>query len=392
MNFTLSDEQVEIQKAAQKFAGGEFDHDMAMALDERREFPLDILKKAADLGFIGIPFPEDLGGLGGGAVENAIVVEAFSRKDSGIGASLGLADFGSEIILHHGNTKQKEKYLPSIAKGESIVTLVFSAATGRRQSEGVSISVKRIGDGYVVNGKEDLIINAGLADFSVFVSLLADDSASAPKLIAFIVENNREGLHFSKRDTMGLRMTSSGQMTLNDLKVPEENIIADEDQGFLSPDKFLGMSNIKMAALALGMAQGALDRALNYAKEREAFGRPIGQFQAIQHYLANMTAEIELARLMTYRAAWLHSKGLPCYVESNVAKLAASEAALYATSRGMQILAGYGFMMEYDMQRYWRDAKVFEFAPIPNEMAHGFLGDSLGLPNSNIPPFHYSMS
>ncbi len=382
MDFELSNEQKDIKKAAFEFAEGEFDKDLAMELDEKGEFPVAIWKKASRLGFIGIHFPEQFGGQGYGAVENAIVVEEFCRKDSGIGVSLGLADFGSEIILRQGSSEQQERFLPLISGGKAISSVVFPDTRKGLEVKASGISARRVGDYYIVNGEKEFVLNNSLADLILVVCPLVESLASDLNMVALILEKGWNGLVITKSDKVGLKMLPWGRLNINNLKVPRENVVGQEDQKHFNIQGFCDESNIEIAAQALGMAQGALDRALDYAKKREAFGRPIGQFQSIQHYLANMYTAIELARLMTYKAAFLQSKGLRCHVEGNLAKLAASEAALYATSRGMEIMAGHGYMMEHEMQRFWRDAKLFEFAPITNEIVQNFLGESLGLPSS----------
>lgn len=376
MNFLLGKEQSDIKKAANEFARRLFEKDNAADFDETGRFPADILVQAARYGFIGVDLPIALGGQGLGAAETIIVLEEFCRVDSGIGICLGLCDYGSDLIAKHlssaGNQAAAKAMIEKIAAGESICTLLLGPAcdTG-------GYHLQRLPAGghpaFTISGHFECVVNAGLADTVIAVMPFTEAPGVVEKYVIGILEP--DDIHFviKKSELFGMRMTPVGDLTLENAPLRESRIIELDDGKIFEEGHFSIIGHIRVAAMAIGIAQGALDRALNYAKKRMAFGKPIGQFQAIQHYLSNMQVEIEVSRLLTQKAAALYDQGLNCIVEACMAKTAASKTAQFATARAMQVFAGYGYTLEYDIQRYWRDAKALDCVPLNKETTQYFL-------------------
>lgn len=376
MNFLLEKEQSDIKKAANEFAKRLFEKDKAADLDETGKFPADILAQAARYGFIGVDLPIALGGQGLGAAETIIVIEEFCRVDSGIGICLGLCDYGSDLIAKHlsttGNPVVAKAMIEKITAGESICTLLLGPAHDTAGYHLQNLSV----DGhpaFTISGHFECVVNAGRADTMIAIMPFTEAPGAVKKYVIGILEPDDTHLKMKKSEMFGMRMTPVGDLTLENAPLCESQIIELDDGKIFEEGQFSIMGHIRVAAMAIGIAQGALDRALNYAKKRTAFGKPIGQFQAIQHYLSNMQVEIEVARLLTQKAAALYDQGLNCIVEACMAKTAASKTAQFATARAMQVFAGYGYTLEYDIQRYWRDAKTLDWVPLGKETTQYFL-------------------
>ena len=274
MNFDLTEEQKGIQKAADEFAKGEFDKEVALDLERNHQFPLIILKKACQLGFIGIHYPEAYGGQGYGILENALIVEAFCRRDSGIGICLGIATFSSEIILRFGNDAQKKKYLLPLTRGEAISAGAFTEPDHGSDITEVRTTAVQDGNGYLINGVKTFISNGTIANFVIV--LCQSDTEVKPSyrgMSTFIVEKGSKGFEVSELgEKMGIKMTSTTEMSFDQVRVPEANLIGNLNKGFYQVIEFFDESRVMVAAQALGIAQGAFDRALDYGKKREQFG------------------------------------------------------------------------------------------------------------------------
>ncbi|MDY6862039.1 MAG: acyl-CoA dehydrogenase family protein, partial [Thermodesulfobacteriota bacterium] len=286
MDFELTQEQHGIQKAAREFAEGEFDKDLVLELEMKREFPLEIWKKSCKLGFVGMDFPEEYGGQGYGLFESVLVHEEFCRKAATIGMIVSGSPFGSRIILKNGNEEQKKKYLIPITRGEMISAAAFTEPDRGSDLTFVSTTARREGKEYIINGTKTFITMAGNAQF--IIVLCQTDPEAKPGYrgqSSIIVETDRKGIEITKFETMGWRALGTTQVSFTDVRVPEENLIGHENRGFSQSLEFLNEYRALAGAAATGIAQGAFDRALKYAKEREAFGRKIGEFQAIQHKL-----------------------------------------------------------------------------------------------------------
>jgi alkylation response protein AidB-like acyl-CoA dehydrogenase len=377
MDFSLSKEQKDIQKAAREFAKGEFDKDLALDLDEKHEFPTKIWKKAAAEGFIGMHYPEEYGGSGYGVLENALVIEEFCRQDSGIGAALMVVDFASENVLRFGTEEQKRRYLPPVAEGEAIFAGAITEPEHGSDITAMATTAVRDGDEWVINGVKTFITNAGIADFYVVVCQ-TDREAGHRGQSLIMVERDADGLEVtSVGSKMGIRMIPTGEVTLKNVRVPASNLIGEEGRGFYQILRFFDESRIETAAQALGTAQGAFDRALAYVKGRVQFGKKIAQFQVTQHKLADMAIEIELARLITYKAAWLADQGKPDTKATSMAKVYAPHAAVRVTDEAIQLLGGYGYISDFEVERFYRDARITEIYEGSREIQKNIIAGAL---------------
>ena len=362
MDFELTKSQKEIQKAARDFAKGEFDKELALELDRKHEYPEKIWKKAADLGFIGVHFPEKYSGQGLGVLENILIAEEFCSRDSSIGAALILANFASECVLRFGSDELKEKFLPPVAEGKILSAGAFTEPDHGSDITFMDTTADKDGDQWVINGSKIFISNGELAGF--YCVLCQTDPASKPTyrgISLILVEADRKGMSATDvGQKMGIHMTSTSEVNFKDVRVPYANLIGEEGKGFYHVLEFFDESRILVAAQALGTAQGAFDRALAYVKQREQFGKKIAQFQVTQHKLADMATKIELSRLITYKAAWNFDQGRIDPKLTSMAKMYAARAAVEVADEAIQLLGGYGYMAEYEVERFYRDAKITE--------------------------------
>ena len=357
MDFNLSEEQIDIQKAAREFAQGEFDPEHALDLDRNCQFPLKIWKKACNLGFIGIHFPNRYGGQDLGLVENILIVEEFCRQHSGIGMALGLSDFGSEMILRFGNDDQKRRYLPPIATGESASSLAYMEQDQTNEFSAFNTVAIRNGDGYFINGKKLFVVNGTLSGPMVVLCQL--NNPEFDEQVALIVEKNSEGPAVSMMGgQMGMRMVPMVSLTFNNLKVPHENLIGDEGNGRFQFINFLNEMRIEVSAMGIGIAQGAFDLALTYSKQRVQFDQKIASFEAIRNKLADMVTRIEMARLLTYKAAWDFDQNGGNVMLNCMAKMISAETAFEVADDALHIFGGYGYIVENQIEHFYRDARM----------------------------------
>ncbi|MFH1888393.1 MAG: acyl-CoA dehydrogenase family protein [Pseudomonadota bacterium] len=362
MDFELTKEQKDLVKAARDFAKGEFDMELARELDTNHQYPEKIWKKAAELGFIGLHFPEEYSGQSYGVMENILVAEEFCKWDSGIGACLILAGFASECILRFGSEDQKKTWLPKVAEGECLSAGCFTEPGHGSDITRMDTTAVKDGDSWVVNGVKTFITNGGRAGFFTVLCQTDPDAEPSYRGISMIlVPGGTEGVTTaSVGHKMGIRMMDTSEVSFNNVRVPLENLVGKEGKGFYQVLEFFDESRILIAAQALGTAQGALDRAIKYVKEREQFGKKLAQFQITQHKLADMATKVELARLMTYKAAWNYDQGRIDPKLTSMAKMYAARTAVEVADEAIQLLGGYGYMTEYDVERFYRDAKITE--------------------------------
>ena len=379
MDFELTHLQKQIQNMAREFALREFSKEKALELDETYSFPFEIWKKACQSGLVGIHFPKEYGGQGHGVTENILIVEELCRRDSGIGIALSLADFSSEVVLRFGTPEQKQKYLIPVTRGEFIsagaytepdhgsdITLLFTTATQK-------------GNFYVVNGTKTFITNGTLADF--FVVLCQNDPNAKPSYrgqTTLLVEKGTKGFTATEiKPKMGIRMTSTAQLSFSDVKVPLAHLIGEENKGFYQVLEFFDESRIEIAAQALGVSQGAFDRALEYVKNRKQFGKRLVDFQMTQHKLADMATRIETARLLTYKAAWNYDQNRIDPKLTSMAKMHAGRTAVDITEEAVELLGGYGYLNEYEVERFYRDAKIMEIYEGTKEIQKNTIASAL---------------
>jgi len=380
MEFSLTKEQIQIQKSVREFVKGEFKKEIIEELEEKHEYPVDIWKKAAELGFIGIHFPEEYSGMGTGVMENILVAEELCRGDSSVGACLILADFASEIVLHFGSEEQKKTWLPKVAEGEVLSCGAFTEPNHGSDITRMDTTAVKDGDEWVINGSKIFITNGGpLAGFySVLCQTDLDAQPGHRGMSLILVEADRPGVSTSSVGVkMGIRMMDTAEVVFKDVRVPASNIIGKENKGFYQVLEFFDESRILIAAQGLGTAQGAYDRALAYIKTREQFGKKIAQFQVSQHKIADMYTKIELARLMIYKAAWNFDQGKIDPRLTSMAKMVAGRTAVEVCDEAIQLLGGYGYMLEYEVERFARDAKICELYEGTKEIQKNTIASSI---------------
>jgi len=356
MDFELIDEENDIKSAVKEFAEKEI-KPKGREFDKSGEFPREILKKAAKLGYIGVWIPEEHGGLGLSAIENVIIAEELCRADSGIGYCLQLTAIGCPMVVNDGTEEQKEKYLPGIPKGETISSLAVTEPDAGSDVAAIKTTAVRNGDSYVLNGSKMYATNSSIADWTLVLAKTNPETVPPYRGIsAFIVETDAQGYEATPIEKMGRHCQDSSDLSLSDVKVPKENLVGELNRGFYQLMGTFTETRTNTAAVHVGIAQGAFDRALEYVREREAFGQKICQFQAIQHRLVNMGIKIETARYFVYRAARQIDEGLSPTKYSSIAKLVAAETAVQVCLEAMQIFGGHGYAKEYDVERFFRDA------------------------------------
>jgi alkylation response protein AidB-like acyl-CoA dehydrogenase len=379
MDFELNTEQNSIQKAAREFATGEFDKEIALELERTHTFPSKIWKKACELGFMGIHFPEKYGGQEYGIFENVLVVEEFCRQDSGIGVAISLADFATEIILRRGNDKQKEKYLIPVTEGKAISSGGFTEPDHGSDITLMNTTAIKQGDEYVINGVKTFITNGTIGDFVIVLCQTNEDAKPTYRgQSVIIVEKGTPGYTTSDvGEKMGIKMTSTAELSFNNVRVPVSNLVGEENKGFYQVLEFFDESRIEIAAQALGIAQGAFDRALDYTKKRTQFGKKLAQFQVTQHKLADMAVKIDTARLIVYKAAWNYDRGKIDPKLTSIAKMYAARVAVEVTNEAVQLLGGYGYMLEYEVERFYRDARITEIYEGTREIQKNTIASAL---------------
>jgi alkylation response protein AidB-like acyl-CoA dehydrogenase len=379
MDFELNTEQNSIQKAAREFATGEFDKEIALELERTHTFPSKIWKKACELGFMGIHFPEKYGGQEYGIFENVLVVEEFCRQDSGIGVAISLADFATEIILRRGNDKQKEKYLIPVTEGKAISSGGFTEPDHGSDITLMNTTATKQGDEYVINGVKTFITNGTIGDFVIVLCQTNEDAKPTYRgQSVIIVEKGTPGYTTSDvGEKMGIKMTSTAELSFNNVRVPVSNLVGEENKGFYQVLEFFDESRVEIAAQALGIAQGAFDRALDYTKKRTQFGKKLAQFQVTQHKLADMAVKIDTARLIVYKAAWNYDRGKIDPKLTSIAKMYAARVAVEVTNEAVQLLGGYGYMLEYEVERFYRDARITEIYEGTREIQKNTIASAL---------------
>lgn len=352
----------------------------AIEIDKKAEFPEDIFKQMGELGLLGLPFPEEVGGAGGDTLSYALAVEEVGRVCGSTGLSYAAAvSLGASPLYYFGTEKQKEEFLKPLAEGRALGSFGLTEPNAGSDAGGTKTTAFSDGDYYVINGEKCFITNASFAKV-IIVTAVTDKSDDGKNLISsIIVPTDTEGVKIkSDYDKMGVRGSDTAEIVLDNVRVPKENVLGEVNKGFKQFLSTLDGGRISIAALGVGIAQASLDKALDYAKERKQFGQSISKFQAIQFKLADMAMEVELARNMVLKAAWLKDKGKPFGKEAAFAKLFASEAAVRAADQAIQIHGGYGYMREYEVERYLRDAKLLEIGEGTSEVQRLVIARYLG--------------
>ncbi len=363
MEFRLNDEQKEIQRAAREFCTKEFTPELALELDQKEDFPSALHKKAAQLGFTSMRIPQEYDGQGYGVLEDCLVVEEMCRADPGLGVAVSLGNLMiPDVLLKHGSEEQKKKYIPPLARGDKIAAAAFTEPEhGSDITRMNSTATKNAGE-WTINGAKEFITNATTAD--TFILLCQSDPNVQPPhrgQSIFLAEKGMCGLEATKlHGKMGIKPCVTGSLSMADLKVPEANLVGELGKGFYYTLELFDGTRITVAAQAVGMAQGAFERALTYAKSRKQFGQAIIGFEGVSFKLAEMLIKIESARLMMYKAAWLYDKEKPNAVATSMAKAYASRVAMEVTDDAIQVFGGYGYLADYHVERFHRCAKITE--------------------------------
>ncbi|HOB28971.1 MAG: acyl-CoA dehydrogenase [Dethiobacteria bacterium] len=358
MNFILTEEQEMTRQMVRDFAEKEV-QPSAGERDDKELFSREIFNKMGELGLTGIPWPEEYGGAGGDFISYVITVEELSRVDASTGTTLSAhISLASWPIFKYGNEEQKKKYLEPLALGEKMGAFALTETTAGTDAAAAQATARLDGDSYILNGTKIFITNGGEAEINI-VFAMTDPEKKSRGMSAFIVEKGTPGFSFGKKEQkMGLRSSPTLELIFEDCRVPKENLLGKEGEGLKIALSTLDGGRNGIAAQAVGIAQGALEEAVAYAKSREQFGQPIANFQAISFMLADMATKIEAARLLTYQAAFLEKEGLSYGKASAMAKLFASEAAMEITTNAVQIFGGYGYTRDYPVERFMRDAKI----------------------------------
>lgn len=379
MDFSLTKEQQMIKEMVREFAEKEI-KPIAIELDAKSMFAEDVFKKMGKLGLLGIPFPEEYGGSGGDTISYAIAVEEVGKACGGTGLSYAAAvSLGASPIYYFGTEEQKQKYLVPITTGETLAAFGLTEPNAGSDAGGTRTTAVLEGDEYVINGEKTWITNASYSRTVTVTAVSGKDSKGKNIISAFIVPTDTQGLTInSNYEKMGVRASNTCEIILDNVRVPKENLLGDPDKGFKQFLFTLDGGRISIAALAVGIAQAAFDRALAFSKERIQFGKTISNFQAIQFKLADMAMEIELARNMVYKAAWLKDNKKPFAKEAAYAKLFASETAFRTSNQAIQIHGGSGYMREYEVERYLRDAKLLEIGEGTSEIQRLVIARQLG--------------
>lgn len=388
MDFAFTEEQIAFRKAVHDWVERECPKSVALELEAREfEYPHELFAKMSKAGFHGVGVPEEYGGSGGNVLDQCILIRELSRSLGGIAWIWGLSSFaGGKSVGLYGTEEQKQRFLPGLANGALKFAISVTETGGGTDLLGAmrTTAVRDSGGGgWRISGHKVWSTQAHVADYLLLLARTApvtDKRTHGTTL--FLVPNPSAGLETRQIPKLGMRCVGSCEVYLDDVFVDDGQVLGAVDEAWYQLLGTLNNERITMAALALGIVDGVIEEALRYMHERYAFGKPIGQFQILQHYLADMVIARKSAELHVFNAAWLQSQGISCGIESNMAKIVASEAAVAAADTGIQILGGLGYSQETQMQRYWRDARLYKIGPISNEMAKNSIAEMMGLPRS----------
>lgn len=361
MDFELSNRQKQIRLAAREFAEGEL-APIGKECETKGEYPREIIKKAARLGFIGVFIKKEYGGLGLGLLEHGIILEEFWRAEPGLAQVLSQPVFGSDVLLLYGSEEQKQRYLPPLVKGDWVMGFSITEPEAGSDAASATTTAVRVGDNYVINGNKVMISNGTEANFLlVFCLTCPEETPKSKRHSILLVETDRPGFKADRiHGKMGLRAADTANIFFNQVSVPKENLVGTEGDGFIQLMKFLDHSRAIIAAHAVGLAQGAMEQAVQYVKKRKQFGKTIATFQVTQFKIAEMATLIETARALMYKACWNLDRGNPDTQLSAMAKWWACNVAVRVVDEALQLHGGYGYLDDYPIERFYRAAKLLE--------------------------------
>jgi acyl-CoA dehydrogenase len=388
MDFELTEEQKLFQETVHRWVDNETPKAWAREIERKEsEYPFELWDKLTAAGFHGISVPEEYGGQGGDIMMQMLLARGLSRSLAGLTWVWGLTSFaGSKSVGLYGSDEQKQRFLPAIANGEARFSIGFTEPGGGTDVLGAMRTFGKHDDaagGWIINGSKTWCSSAHVADY---ILLLARTDRNVEKrhqgLTLFILPAKSDGITVNDIPKLGMRSLGSCDVGLQDVFIPDENVLGEPGRAWYMLLPTLNNERVMLASLCMGILDGVLEDALAYVKEREAFGKKIGQFQILQHYIADIWMWRRQAELLVFQAATLLAEGKECFMESNTAKVQASEYAVKAADLGIQIYGGMGYSAETDAQRYWRDARLFRIGPVTNEMARNSIAEQLGLPRS----------
>jgi len=377
MDYLLNEQQTMVRDLARKIAEEKI-APVAAHYDETEEFAWPIMKILADSDLFGVYIPEQYGGLGGGVVDMCVVTEELSKACGGIALGFAGTGLGTFPILLHGSDEQKNRFLPDIAKGKRLAAFCITEAEAGSDAGSIKTTARKEGDHYILNGTKQWITNAGEAEIYTVIAI-TDKTKGARGASAFIVEKGTKGIDFGKKEKkLGIRASATREVIFTDCKIPAANLISKEGMGFIVAMKTFDSSRPGVAAQAVGIAQGALDHAVKYARTRIQFGQPISSFQGVQHMLADMGTQVEAARALVYATARMVDSGAKSVAkESAMAKMFASDVAMKVTTDAVQIFGGYGYMREYPVEKYMRDAKITQIYEGTNQIQRNVIAANM---------------
>jgi acyl-CoA dehydrogenase len=384
--FSFTDEQELFRQSTRDLVNAEFSKQYCREVEARDAFPWDLWEKLGAAGLTGVGVPEEYGGQGGGIIEQVILDEELSRTLAGLYWLLGITLFDAKTIAAVGTDEQKQRFLPEIAAGRMMCAIGMTEPGGGTDAlSAMRTRATRVDGGWLINGTKMWSTLSHVADRIFLVartSPIGEDGRAHRGVSAFLCDAKAAGVTATPIPKLGMRSLGSCEVVFDDVFVSDDDVLGEIDQGWRVVADTLNSERIMNGANCAGALAGVLEDMVAYSKQRTAFGKPIGQFQAVQHMIADTSIGLETTRMLTYRAAWLQANGKPCGVESTMAKVVASEACFAGADRGMQVMGGYGYATEFDMQRYWRDMRLYRVAPINNEMARNMIAESFGLPRS----------
>lgn len=377
MDYFLTEEQVMLRDLARQIASEKV-IPQRHELDEKEEFPWEIMKVLAQSDLLGLFIPEEYGGLGKGSLELCIAVEELSRACLGVSTTYAANALGTYPLLLYGTDEQKKKYLPDIASGKRLVAFGLTEANAGSDAGGIQTTAQKNGNEYVLNGTKQWITNGGEAEIYTIIAM-TDKSKGTRGASAFIVEKGTAGFTFGKKEKkMGIRASVTRELVFDNCKIPKENIISKEGMGFIVAMRTLDNSRTGVGAQGVGVAQGAFDEAVKFARQRIQFGHPIISFQAIQHMLADMATEIEAGRALVYSVCrYIDSGAKDITKESAMAKLFATDIAMRVTTNAVQVMGGAGYMREYPVEKMMRDAKILQIYEGTNQIQRNVIAQAL---------------
>ncbi len=377
MSFRLTAEQAAIREAVRSF-GDEEIRPVASAYEDDERYPAALLEAAAELDLVAPHVPEAYGGAGTDPVSTVLITEELWRADPGVGGSISAADFGTGMILEYGDEWMKEKWLPKITAGETPIATGISEPAHGSNVAGMETTAEKDGGDYVINGTKMWITNGSVADVAIIMAKSSPEEGHAG-ITAFLTPTDVDGYDATRIDNkLGIRAQDTAEIVLDDLRVPEGNVVGELDRGFYQLMEFFAPARVDVAGQAVGVAQAALEEALDYAGEREQFDQKIGEFQAIRHKIAGMATDVEAARSLAYRAAEALSGGEEATRLASMAKLFASERAVEVTDEAVQVHGGAGYVSDHHVERFYRDARITKIYDGTSEIQKSIIADELG--------------